>query len=845
MRKSIKKDLLEIIEQLKKVNEMLQKKAGALSQEQVLPVLTECQQSVFEAGNRIEEDEGEGTPTVKLLEQYCEEIYSLCVSWGDAYTTGKGMRRIEGLLHKISDSIRYDLPDSKMEVAFLPYKASMWDSLESIWMAARDDENCDAYVIPIPYFDKNPDGGFGEMHYEGDLYPDYVPITMYDTYDFQKRHPDIIYIHNPYDEWNYVTSVHPFFYSENLIKYTDKLVYIPYYVTGGTINETQRLLPSYYNVDNIVVQHERQIAFFAPEISEKIRALGSPKFDKVINLKVKEDMIPDEWKPKLRDTVLFLNTGIAGILKSNEKSLLKIQYLMEVAETENVTLLWRPHPLLEATILSMRPELWQLYLETVEKFQKLQNGILDRTENAELAIKISDAYLGEPTSSISHLFGVLGKPLFFIRHSILKEDKNVENVKISCCTMDPAEKHTLWALAANRNGLMKISEAGKIEEFYIIPDEADKGNLYRDILIEERKLYLIPGNAKEIAIFDINSKQFVKLMLDNPKQKEKFNKGYVYKGNIYMIPRLYPEMVVLSCADEKLYYNKYIVNELKELTGIADILVSANGSRMYGDSIWLAAPKNPYLLEYNVNTQKTKVYKIPGTECGFCCIERVGDKIILGSMEGCELIVWDQLHNTSEVIRQFPKGWNTKEEICFWNIVELQGDAYIFPRKNQMVLKLSLADLTLAPLKEDFPFSIENRQGSFYNHPDHFLMVKKLLNGKVIVQDANRHGLSEFSEDGTFAWKAVALTEEDELKALGQSFARQGDNLPWGIYETKHYSVRRLIAYVRKKMHDSGKQKDAFSYSAANLDGTAGQKIYAFTTGLLQEKTHVRQGERK
>ncbi len=36
-------------------------------------------------------------------------------------------------------------------IVFLPYKASMWDSLESVWRAAYEDkEHCEAYVVPIP-----------------------------------------------------------------------------------------------------------------------------------------------------------------------------------------------------------------------------------------------------------------------------------------------------------------------------------------------------------------------------------------------------------------------------------------------------------------------------------------------------------------------------------------------------------------------------------------------------------------------------------------------------------------------------------------------------------------------
>ena len=32
----------------------------------------------------------------------------------------------------------------------------MWDSLESVWQAADADPDCDAYVVPIPYYDTPP-----------------------------------------------------------------------------------------------------------------------------------------------------------------------------------------------------------------------------------------------------------------------------------------------------------------------------------------------------------------------------------------------------------------------------------------------------------------------------------------------------------------------------------------------------------------------------------------------------------------------------------------------------------------------------------------------------------------
>ena len=74
----------------------------------------------------------------------------------------------------------------KKEMVFLPYKASMWDSLESVWRAAYEDkDNCLAYVIPIPYCDRNPDGTAKEWHCERDLFPKDVPTLDWQEVDLK------------------------------------------------------------------------------------------------------------------------------------------------------------------------------------------------------------------------------------------------------------------------------------------------------------------------------------------------------------------------------------------------------------------------------------------------------------------------------------------------------------------------------------------------------------------------------------------------------------------------------------------------------------------------------------
>ena len=206
----------------------------------------------------------------------------------------------------------------KKELVFLPYKVSMWDSLESVWKAAHEDkEHCNAYIIPIPYADLTPEGGVAEWHCERGLFPEYVPTLDWQQVDLKEMHPDAIFIHNPYDNCNRVTSVEARYYSKNLKECTDKLVYIPYYVTEEPhsiceAEETGRagciLTPGVANADIVVVQSEpvRQIYINVmlkgtnqkdrSYWEQKILALGSPKFDKVLMSKKEDFKLPEKWK---------------------------------------------------------------------------------------------------------------------------------------------------------------------------------------------------------------------------------------------------------------------------------------------------------------------------------------------------------------------------------------------------------------------------------------------------------------------------------------------------------------------------------------------------------------------
>lgn len=442
MERCKKKDILHLIHTMTEANDSVIKALPA-APEELTEVFMQCQDAALQIGTYLETFGEQYRSLVEILEDYCEKIYQMSIATSDGNICRKLSKKIRKQLNGLQSRIQCEMPEDKKEAVFLPYKASMWDSLESVWKAADADENTDAYVIPIPYYDKNPDGSFREEHYEADLYPEYVPITRFDEYDFENRRPDMIFIHNPYDGFNYVTSVHPFFYSENLKKFTDELIYIPYFVLGEIDPDNPDavkgmehfcLTQGVMHADKVIVQSENMKKAYVKVLTDfmkehtgkdtreywekKILGLGSPKFDKVMNTRKEDVAVPEEWRKVIEKEdgswkkIILYNTSVQALLDHKERMNRKIRDVLRVFQEnqEEVALLWRPHPLIEATIQSMGLEGGDEYREIVKNYRAEGWGIYDDTADLDRAIALSDAYYGD-RSSVVQLCRERGMPV--------------------------------------------------------------------------------------------------------------------------------------------------------------------------------------------------------------------------------------------------------------------------------------------------------------------------------------------------------------------------------------------------------------------------------------------------
>lgn len=558
MRKVQKRQIEEIIRQMEEAHNEIKRcmEKGSVAQSEEL--LADCQNAAVAIGTLIEETEGEGHFAVTVLEEYCELVYQIYEELSldrnvNTVNANKVYKSLRQKLIKASNSIKNDIK-IRTEAVFLPYKASMWDSLESVWKAADADPDCDAYVIPIPYFDKNPDGSFKEEHYEGNQYPKYVPITKYDEFDFGKHMPDVIYIHNAYDDWNLVTSVHPDFYSQNLKKYTEELVYIPYFVLGEIDPDNEQavegmkhfcFMPGIIHADKVIVQSEDMRQIYINEyikaakksglggehtdkkfLEKKFLGTGSPKFDKVLNTKKEALEIPEEWLKIIKKPdgtwkkIIFYNNSIGALLAQNEKMITKMESVFKnfKENREEIALLWRPHPLIESTLTAMRPQLWEVYKAIRDKYLVEGWGIYDGTPDIERAIVISDAYYGDG-SSVVHMYQKTGKPIMIQNPDVkdfFPENEISKNALVLRFENLYDDGECFWFTADDYNALFKMDkDTWKAEYIGKFPNENDIGfRLYAEIIEYGGRLFFTPLYAKEIGVYDKRNRTFSKIAFD-------------------------------------------------------------------------------------------------------------------------------------------------------------------------------------------------------------------------------------------------------------------------------------------------------------------------------------------
>lgn len=553
------------------------------------------------------------------------------------------------------DALQHE-KEIKKEIVFLPYKASMWDSLESVWQAAyADKEHCNAYVVPIPYADRKPDMTVAEWHCEADMFPDYVPVLDWQEYTLEKLNamrPDAIFIHNPYDDCNRVTSVEPQYYSRNLKQCTDKLVYIPYYVCGETTAPNMCRAPGIVNADYVIVQDENIKAQFEQHYPDgkppegKFLALGSPKFDKVLASKKEDFTLPESWQRIVKGKKIVLyNTSLGAALDNSDMVCKKLRYVFDVFKNrQDAALWWRPHPLMEATFRSMRPEHYAEYEQIVAEYKQAGWGIYDDTPDANRAIVCSDCYYGDD-SGVLWSYRETGKPIMHENMHITSEQQQIFDVQYVCY-----EDNCVWFLTNEKNIVslfcFDISKNKMNYVFSFKDEKAYRTYSYVCLAKSGNKIIMAPYQSNgEFVEYDLSTKKHQKkslpaefLSLQKSDGYEIFSEVVRHNESIYFISPTRMAMVEYKINTGE-YICKTILAEPKDLQ-LSEWGVCRHGAFVVNDKLFMAMALGNKLVEYDFSSNNATVYIAPFS-AEFACICCANQKFYINQYNSFDFVVFD------------------------------------------------------------------------------------------------------------------------------------------------------------------------------------------------------------
>ena len=274
---------------------------------------------------------------------------------------------------------------------------------------------------------------------------------------------------------------------------------------------------------------------------------------------------------------------------------------------KDVILIWRPHPLMEATISSMRPELKASYDKLMIYFKQNKIGILDNTPDITNTVAISDAYIGENSSSVVNLFEVAGKPVFILDN--YTTERFSEDEKRTIIIADMVKTHDNdWIIPLQYNGIFKMEQENwdNINFIHRFSGQPIWACTYISALERDGKIYLSPYDATEAVCYDINNN---KVEILNQKNNINVTSWALVEYNDYFF-------FVLNYHDAILQYNiktkewTMHTNVFKDTIHTEPNFPNMWSHTVYKELLWITEINSNKILKFNMNTGKIKALQI-------------------------------------------------------------------------------------------------------------------------------------------------------------------------------------------------------------------------------------------
>ncbi len=744
-----------------------------------------------------------------------------------------------------------------MRICFMPYKASLWDCMHTVWQAAINDPECEVKVIPIPY-SEIVEGVPVAVHDESDQFPAEVMVESHETFDVHSFGPDIIYLHNVFDIFNVVTRIPQRFFASTLKNTGASIVYLPYYLSGGALTESHGSLPSYDNVDWIITQTPQMAHHFSPRYRDKLLPWGSAKTDLVVRATSTNSTVPlqtPDWVSHLRGrTAVFLNTGIATVLAAGSAYFTRLkQVIAAVEQRRDIVLIWRPHPLLEATLTSQAPLVRVAYNALRKTATSSQAVLIDTTTDLSAALHWCSAYLGEPTSSAAHYFGAAGKPVLLLAapdpqaHQQPPSSTCYDQAWMTDLVQDPDEPTTAWFAHARLDTLCRLDLA--TGEFTPVASLGQPRQLLRahnavSWSREHDELLVTPYFSRVMCRYQPSSGWMQRNEVPGATPQS-FVRSVRWRDTLVLVPGLHPGLVLvdLSTGAQQVWDDWLEDNPAPH--GNELIFHAMNGVQLEGDLLYMASTRTNALFIFDLATHTVTRHEVGQPGEAFWDLLVLDRTVWLAPAQGSTILAYDLDTGQTRRFSDYPAGF-TPGVIPFVNVVAWQGQVLALPRDANAAVRIDphastprieLADVGPLPYQD-----AAQRSTPEHDWVSNALFATCLADGTVVTQWAYDLSLSIGSPDGSWRLVSTRCADPDAWQRTQEHgcFGSYSANLPWACQQDGgEVSLDDLLDHLTNGQHDEAGQRQAFAAVMGPLDGRVGQRIHDGLVRTVREQNSL------
>lgn len=297
-----------------------------------LELLIQCQEIAVKVGERIEYLWGVGTETVKCLEEFCENIYKLYENINSEIET-KSVDEIEKLavkMEKIEQIFRQLCERRRILFVYVKeYELVYYQHL--IHEMCLTDTN-HVNVMALPYWDRNNSGALNEIHIGKTGHVNGIFGLNYDVLLNGEVWFDEVYFGRPFDEYESGLTVDSHFYSHELKKRTNKLIYVHCLDVKNVEDEKSVENAKYYVItpgiiyaDTILVPDSDIYELYCAVLKEGVNEFEKEKIEIDSRIKISYEKMTDfERKKRLLLYVALDELSDFDFIKHNLQDKLEI-----------------------------------------------------------------------------------------------------------------------------------------------------------------------------------------------------------------------------------------------------------------------------------------------------------------------------------------------------------------------------------------------------------------------------------------------------------------------------------------------------------------------------------------